>query len=260
MKVKNKHIVLSFFLIMVFAVNGQTLSIKVMSMNMREGGQLANFNAEAFSACIRIYNPDVVVFQEMDNFTTRNGKKDLLSEMAVQLGMFPYYGKAFTYSGGDFGNGILSKYPFFNAKNITSQPVGAREMRACAWIDILMPNKQKVRVAVTHLDVASDEQVRISTLATINTNILTDNTIPTLLIGDFNASPNSDTMNYAKIKWQDIGVGTGNTINSTNQTSRIDYVMGYPKNWVKKKYEIVCYPSLSDHCFVVAEVEYPSIK
>jgi endonuclease/exonuclease/phosphatase family metal-dependent hydrolase len=260
MMTNNKYIVLSLFLIIAFALNGQALSIKVMSMNIREGGELAKYDAEAFSACIRTYNPDVVVFQEMDNFTTRNGKKDLLSEMAVKLGLFPYFGKAFSYDGGDFGNAILSKYPFFNAKNITSQPAGAKEMRACAWIDILMPDKQKVRVAVTHLDVASDEQVRISTLATINSNILINNTIPTLLIGDFNASPNSDTMTYAKIKWQDIGVGTGNTINSTNPISRIDFVMGYPKNWVKKNYEIVCYPTLSDHCFIVAELEYPSFK
>jgi len=47
----------------------------------------------------------------MDNYTTRNGNKDMLSEMAVKLGMFPYFGKAFSYSSGDYGNGILSKCP-----------------------------------------------------------------------------------------------------------------------------------------------------
>jgi endonuclease/exonuclease/phosphatase family metal-dependent hydrolase len=177
--------------------------------------------------------------------------------MAVKLGMFPYFGKAFTYASGDFGNAILSKYPFYNAKNITSNPAGASEARACVWVDIALPGKRKVRIAVTHLDVASDEQVRITMLATINSNILLNNELPTLLIGDFNATPDSDTMNYAKIKWQDIGAGTGNTISSTNPTKRIDYVMGYPKSWVKKSYEIVCYPGLSDHCFIVAEVEHP---
>jgi endonuclease/exonuclease/phosphatase family metal-dependent hydrolase len=130
-------------------------------------------------------------------------------------------------------------------------------MRACSWIDVLMPDKRKVRVAVTHLDVANDDQVRISMLATINTNMLTNNELPTLLIGDFNATPESDTMNYAKFRWQDIGEGTGNTISSTNPTKRIDYVMGYPKTWIKKSYEIVCNPGLSDHCFIVADVEHP---
>ena len=254
---KPKNIIISLALFLVTAINAQSVTIKVMSMNIREGGELANFDAEAFSACIREQNPDVVVFQEMDNFTTRNGNKDLLSEMAVKLGMFPYFGKAFTYASGDFGNAILSKYPFYNAKNITSNPAGASEARACAWVDIALPGKRKVRIAVTHLDVASDEQIRITMMATINSNVLLNNQLPTLLIGDFNATPDSDTMNYAKIKWQDIGAGTGNTISSTNPTKRIDYVMGYPKSWVKKSYEIVCYPGLSDHCFIVAEVEHP---
>ena len=239
------------------ALVAQSLSLRVMSMNIKEGGKPANFKAEAYSNFIRQYNPDVVVFQEMDNFTTRNGKKDLLSEMAVQLGMFPYYGKAFTFATGDFGNAILSKYPFYNARTITSRPAGATEIRACSWIDLMLPNKRKVRVGVTHLDVSSEEQVRISMLATINSAMLTENELPTLLIGDFNATPESDTMSYARFRWQDIGVGTGNTISSTNPTKRIDYVMGYPKSWINKNYQIVCESGLSDHCFIVADVEHP---
>ena len=91
----------------------------------------------------------------------------------------------------------------------------------------------------------------------INTNILTGNAYPVLLIGDFNASPNSDTMKYAQNKWQDIGEDTGNTLPATKPTSRIDYVMANPKTWTKKSYEIVCYSELSDHCFIVAELELP---
>ena len=58
------------------ALMAQTVvSLRVMSMNIKEGGELANYDAEAYSTCIREYGPDVVVFQEMDNFTNRNGKK-----------------------------------------------------------------------------------------------------------------------------------------------------------------------------------------
>jgi endonuclease/exonuclease/phosphatase family metal-dependent hydrolase len=252
-----RNILLLIILMFSPVIVAQNLALRVMSMNMKEGGKPAGFSAVAYADCIREYNPDIVVFQEMDNFTTRNGKKDLLSELAVQLGMFPYYGKAFNYATGDFGNAILSKYPFYNARTISSRPTGANEMRACSWVDIVMPNKRKVRVGVTHLDVASDEQVRISMLATINTQMLTDNNLPTLLAGDFNAVPDSETMNYARFRWQDIGEGTGNTIASTNPTKRIDYVMGYPKSWIRKNYQVVCYPGLSDHCFIVADVEHP---
>jgi endonuclease/exonuclease/phosphatase family metal-dependent hydrolase len=236
------------------AAHGQTpISIKVMTMNIKEGGEYADYSTEAFAECISTYNPDVVVMQEVDRFTTRAGNKDILAELGAALGMFPFYGKAMDYRGGAFGNGILSKHPFYNAQNIVSKPEGASENRTCTWIDILLPQGNKLRVAVTHLDVKS-EQVRIQTLGTINRSIITDE-FPVLLMGDFNAKPDSDTMKYARNKWQDIGVGTGNTIPSTAPTSRIDYIMGYPKTWSSTSYEIVSWPGLSDHCFVVAQVE-----
>lgn len=239
-------------------ISAQKTTITVMSMNIKEGGLYAAFDTNAFVECIQKYNPDFVSFQEMDRFTNRNGQIDMLTEMAVKLGMFPYFGKAFSYSQGDYGNAILSKYPFHYAKNIVSKPEGAKENRTCTWIETILPNGQTIRIASTHLDVGSDDQIRISMVATINKNLLQDDEIPTLLIGDFNSQPTSDTMNYTKIKWQDIGLGTPNTIPSSGvATQRIDYVLGYPKKWLAKSYEVVCYPELSDHCFIVAELEVP---
>ena len=259
LRMKNTHkIILLFFLIGSFAASAQTVSLKVLSMNIREGGSVVDYNADPLCEFIREQNPDFVAFQEVDNFTTRNTNKDLLTEMGLKLGMFPYYGKAFDYRGGAFGVALLSKCPFFFAQTIVSKPAGATENRACAYVDVMLPNGRIVRMGTTHLDVAPDDQVRISSLANFNKVLLDeDNPIPTLLIGDFNASPTSDTMKYAKTKWQDIGDGTGNTFSSTNATARIDYVMGFPKTWIRKSYEIVCRPDLSDHCFIVAEIEQP---
>jgi len=252
----NKHLYLSILATLLLVnVYCQNISIRIMTMNIKEGGKYASFDASAFANCIKTYHPDFVVFQELDNYTTRNGNQDMLAKIAVELGYFPYFGRAITYASGDVGNGILSRYPFYNAHNITSKPSGASEERACTWLDVVLPNKRKVRIGVTHLDVAND-QVRISSLAIFNSGILTNNTIPTILAGDFNASPSSETMNYAFLKWQDIGTGTGFTIPSTGPTTRIDYILGYPKSWKKQSYEIVAYPELSDHCFVVANVEF----
>lgn len=98
----------------------EPLSLRVMSLNMKEGGSYADYKAQPYVDFIRQYNPDVVLLQEVDNFTTRNGNKDLLTEIASELGMFPYYAKSFTYQGGAFGVAILSKYPCFKAGRVIS--------------------------------------------------------------------------------------------------------------------------------------------
>jgi len=250
-----KFKILFLLSILTLGLQAQTITVKIMSMNIKEGGMYADFNPEAFCEVIRTYNPDFVVFQELDNYTLRNGNIDMLSEMAVSLGMFPYFGKAISYSSGDVGVGILSRYPFYNAKTVTSYPSGASEQRACSWIDVMLPGKRSIRIGATHLDVAND-QVRVSNLAAFNKSIFENSSLPTLLAGDFNATPGSETMSYAYLKWQDIGTGTAFTIPSAEPTIRIDYVLGYPKSWSKINYEIVSYPSLSDHCFIVAELQY----
>lgn len=156
---KIRNVGLYFLLLLAAELNAQSVSVKVMSMNIKEGGKYANYDAEAFCQCIRQYNPDFIAFQEMDNFTNRNGKKDLLTELAVKLGMFPFFGNAFSYDSGNFGVAILSKYPFYNARNFTERVAGASETRSCAWVDVVLPNKRIIRVASTHLDVTADDQI-----------------------------------------------------------------------------------------------------
>jgi endonuclease/exonuclease/phosphatase family metal-dependent hydrolase len=226
-----------------------------MTMNIKEGGELASHETGPFAECIKEYDPDVISVQEVDNMTIRNGGKDWLSELAADLGMFQFYGKSFTYQDGGFGVGVLCKYPFYKADKVVSYPSGAREPRATAWVYLELPDGNILRIAATHLAVESD-QIRVSNIADINNKMFIDDSTPTLLMGDFNADPDSETLQYAMFKWQDIGKGTGDTYPSGTPASRIDYVMGYPKTWKATSYEIVNRPDLSDHCFVVADLEF----
>lgn len=256
MKQTIKIIVLGLLLsISAVAVSARTIQLRVMTMNIKECGQYDGYKTSGFAECIRTYNPDVIALQEVDYFTTRNGGKDWLTELAQSLGMQPYYGKSFDYQGGAFGVALLSKYPFYMARTVVSTPAGAREPRACAWIYVSLPDGQTVRVASAHLAVES-VQMQIQNLADIHSVLFLDDTTPSLIMGDFNASPDSNTLDYARLRWQDIGAGTGFTIPSSGPTTRIDYIMGYPKKWSQTSYQIVAYPNLSDHCFVVADVKY----
>ena len=84
----------------------KTVSLRVMSMNIRQGGEYAGNKSEPYSELINKYGPDVVALQEVDYKTTRNGKRDWLNEVAMQTGMFPYFCKSITYQGGGFGTNL----------------------------------------------------------------------------------------------------------------------------------------------------------
>ncbi len=232
------------------------LSLRVMSMNMKEGGQYAGYSAQKFIDYIKPYDPDVIVLQEMDNLTIRNGYKDLLTEIANGTNMFPYYCKSFTYQGGGFGVAVLSKYPYFKAGRAESQPAGANEPRACGWVYVELPDGNVVRVASVHLSVESAD-MRVKNIAVYNTALFKDTDTPTILAGDFNAAPGSTELEYAKINWQNVGGETGFTIPSNAPNRRLDYIMGYPKRWICDNIMIDAQPGLSDHCFLIADLRFP---
>lgn len=252
-----KKILLAVFMIWMGSLcAAQTLSLRVMSMNIKEGGRYIGNVSEPYSELIKEYDPDVVALQEVDYKTIRNGGKDWLNEVAEQTGMFPYYCQSFVYQGGGFGVALLSKYPFYKAEKIVSVIEGAREQRASGWIYISLPDGEKVRVASIHLALESS-QITIRHMADLNKKIFENDTeTPTLLIGDYNSTPESDAITYIKVKWQDISKGTEPTIPSDAPKTKLDYVMGYPKNWTRQSYETVARPDLSDHCFIVADVSF----
>lgn len=231
-------------------------SVRVMSMNIKEGGKPALHRVAPYAEVINEYKPDFVCLQEVDHRTLRNGGKDFLGELAEKTGMFPYFCQSIVYQGGGFGVAILSRYPFYKAQKQIAKIDGAREDRATGWVYVMLPNGKKIRVASTHLALES-ESITSKNIALLNASIFEDKETPTLLIGDFNCTPDSGPLEYAKIKWQEIGAGSGFTIPSDKPTRQLDYVMGYPKNkWRSKSYNIIAKPNLSDHCFIVADVEY----
>ncbi|MDY3978918.1 MAG: endonuclease/exonuclease/phosphatase family protein [Tidjanibacter sp.] len=257
---QTKQIILTFLLLTItMGVSGRegSFSLRVMSMNVKEGGQYIDYASAPYAEVIEAYNPDVVAMQEIDYMTDRNGYRDWFDEVAIGCDMLPYYCKSFTYRGGGFGVGLLSKYPFFYSNKHISVIEGSREPRAAGWICVALPCGEVVRVATTHLALESAE-ITIRNLADVQKTLFAeDTTTPTLLVGDFNSTPDSSPLTFARVTWQDIGAGTGFTIPTSNPNRRIDYVMGYPKGcWSYTEYQIVVRADLSDHCFVVADITF----
>lgn len=232
------------------------LSLKVLSMNIKEGGKYASYKIAPFAEVIKENAPDVVALQEVHNNTSLNGNVWWTAELARETGMFPYFCKSFDYNGGGFGVALLTRYPFFKAQYIVSVMEGAKEPRATGWVYMGLPDGNVVRVGSVHLAVESE--CIISNMADVNKNILAEDTVtPTLLIGDFNAQPGSDQIIYFTRKWQDVSSEIGPTIPSDNPTTKLDYIMGYPKgNWSLDSYQVIAREDMSDHCFILAEVSF----
>ena len=232
----------------------QEISLRVMSMNIRMGGEYADYQSTPYADLIKEYDPDIVCCQEVDCKSLRNGGFDWLNHVAIETGMFPFYASR-PYNIGEFGVAVLSRYPFYGAEKIISDIEGENEVRPTGWVYICLPDGNTVRVASTHLALQTPTNTTLN-IADINSKIFAEDTAtPTLLIGDFNADENSSPADYARITWQDIGYGTGKTM--IGNSKRLDYVMGYPKGkWSRTTYEIIAREDLSDHCFIVADVVY----
>lgn len=232
----------------------QEISLRVMSMNIRMGGEYADYQSTPYADLIKVYDPDIVCCQEVDCKSLRNGGFDWLNHVAIETGMFPFYASR-PYNIGEFGVAVLSRYPFYGAEKIISDIEGENEVRPTGWVYICLPDGNTVRVASTHLALQTPTNTTLN-IADINSKIFAEDTAtPTLLIGDFNADENSSPADYARITWTDIGYGTGKTM--IGNSKRLDYVMGYPKGkWSSTRYEIIAREDLSDHCFIVADVVY----
>ena len=104
-------------------ISGQTQTdstrlIRVMTYNIYHGETMnKDFNLNLISDIIKSADPDIVALQEVDFKTNRAKKMDLATELGYLTGLAPLFGKAMKYDGGEYGEGILSKFSFNRTKN-----------------------------------------------------------------------------------------------------------------------------------------------
>lgn len=229
--------------------------LKVVCYNLRFG-ELASL--EQLAEYIKSENPDIVALQEVDVKTNReraphqNGK-DFITELGYLTGMLTAYARTINYSGGYYGIGILSKYPFEQTKKVMLPiPEGSKEQRALLMADVELPFNKRITFVTTHLD-HSSSTVRSIQVKALN-ETLKNNPFPLIVCGDFNARPDSPEIKegmkiYVQLCSDEF------TIPSDEPKSKIDYIFGAPlKAWKSITAKTPQTP-LSDHLPVTAEVE-----
>jgi len=228
-----------------------TKIVKVLSFNILHGKTMkGDFNLDVIAKVIIDADPDFVALQEVDYKTNRARKYDLVTELGWRAKMAPIYARAMHYDGGEYGEGVLSKHTFLQTRNVPLPYIPGDEPRAALEITTVLPSKDTISFVGTHLDHLELETNKIMQAKEIN-KVFSSNKYPTILTGDLNAEPNSETMNILESFWTASYDKTNPqpTFSSEHPTKKIDYVMFYPKNrWKILKKEVICDTIASDHC------------
>ena len=232
--------------------------VKVLSFNILHGATTrGDFDLDVIANVINESSPDLVALQEVDYRTNRARKYDLVTELGWRTKMAPIFGRAMMYDGGEYGEGVLSKYTFLQTRNVPLPYSPGNEPRAALEVTTVLPSGDTISFVGTHLDHLRDETDRVAQAAEIN-KVFAQNKFPTLLAGDLNATPESTPISILEQLW------TGSydrknpkpTFPSKDPSKKIDYVMYYPAGkWRVLETRVIKDSVASDHCAYLVTLE-----
>ncbi len=265
LRIRLSGILISFTLIL--SVHAQTSVdstrlIRVLSYNILHGATLNNdFNLDRIAQVISSVSPDIVALQEVDFRTKRARGMDLATELGLRTGMAPLFGKAMSYDGGEYGEGILSRHTFLKTQCHQLPFSEGNEPRSALEVRIQLPAGDGLAFIGTHLDHTRNQTDRIAQAQWIN-YLFEENKIPTILAGDLNAVPGSEPIRILSGIWIDACADDPQpTFPSSNPRRRIDYVMFLPEErWRVVETRVIDEKIASDHCPLLVVLELLPIK
>jgi len=254
-----------FFLMSIVAINSNVYGqskidssriVRVLTFNIYHGETMkGDFDLDLIADVIKSVNPDLVALQEVDFKTNRAKKLDLPVELGLRTGLTPLFGKAMPYSDGEYGEGILSRYSFSSTKNHLLKAGIDKEPRSALEVKVVIQSGDTIRFIGTHLDHTEEGKDRVNQARQLN-KLFTKNDIPTILVGDLNAKPESESMQVFYEEWTKSFLENIPTWPSDNANRKIDYVLFRPANrWRVIETRVICDKVASDHCAVLSVLE-----
>lgn len=231
---------------------GHSDTIKVMTFNLHAGHDAS---LEQIGLLIKQYQPDFVALQEVDQNTHRTNclhqnNRDFITELAFYSGMQGLFGPAIKFSGGLYGIGLLTRHQFVDVHNIKlPHPVARMEQRGLLEGTFILPDGDTIMMACTHLE--AFDSVSRAAQAQFLLDHFADSTLPVILAGDFNASPDDDVIGLLTSQWLDCTVGDF-TFSVKDPKEKIDYIFTRPSRAWRTIESQVLPVEMSDHYPVIA--------
>ncbi|MSU37182.1 MAG: endonuclease [Pedosphaera sp.] len=229
-----------------------TRHLRVLSYNLHHGEGLdGRVDLERISRAIRNAKADFVALQEVDRKAERTGDVDQASEYVRLTQMHGWYGAAMPFQGGEYGQVILSRWPLIEPRVVRLPGTKGREPRIATTALVDVPGFGRVRFVCLHLDATREDADRWEQAGALLKEF-PSNGIPTLLAGDFNATPESRVMNRmlsSETGWADTAGANAALTNPADVPKvRIDYVLAAPRGkWRVLKSTVIPEAVASDH-------------
>jgi endonuclease/exonuclease/phosphatase family metal-dependent hydrolase len=233
-----------------------SMVVRILTFNILHGETLqGDFDLDLIANVIRQADPDLVALQEVDFRTLRARNMDLVGELGQRTGLIPLFGRAMFYDGGEYGEGILSRYSFLSTRNHALPAGEGKEPRAALEVQVLLPGKDTLIFVGTHLDHTRNEADRLAQAARLKA-LFTDGDKPMILCGDLNARPESAPMKLLFSEWTESDTEHSPTIPSNEPRAKIDYVLYKPAHrWKVIESRVICDSIASDHCAQLSVLE-----
>ena len=230
-------------------------TLRLLAYNIHHGeGMDEELDLERIAALIREVDPDLVTLQEVDSVTSRTMGVDQVAELGRLTGLQPVFGRFMAYKGGAYGMALLSAWSVAESVNYRL-PDGEEPRTALAAIVTSPKTGQSLRFVGIHF-YRTDEERLAQAIAL--EGLLGDDTIPTILAGDFNSTPDSEVMQHLADSWHVVAKGADHfTFPSYEPAREIDFVLLRPRDVFEVAAQrLLDEPVASDHRPVVVDLIY----
>lgn len=229
--------------------------LTILTYNIHHGEGLdGKIDLERIAKIISNSKADLVALQEVDHNTKRSGGVDQAKELARLTAMQHVFGKAINHEGGEYGQAILSRWPIsLHTVHALPQKPG-REQRIALFA--VIDGVRGLTFTTTHLD-HQIEAIRVDQARALNEFFEKNRSSVSILVGDFNAVPQSEPMQFLLKEWQDsAAAAAAPTIPAEKPAKRIDYILFRPKAaWHVVRSEVLEEPVASDHRPVLSTLQ-----
>jgi endonuclease/exonuclease/phosphatase family metal-dependent hydrolase len=228
--------------------------LRVGTYNIKHGaGMDGKVDLDRQAEVLRKLDVELIALQEVDKNCKRSGEVDQAAYLAEKLGMHHVFGKAINLGVGEYGQAILSKYPIKSHKVLPLPSVG--EQRIVVIAEVEVPSLGDTLFCSVHYSFRSEKE-RFPQVQTLEKE-LKDVRTPIILTGDFNARPETKTMQFYDANWKIIPKkGDRLTSPAGKPTSEIDFCVVKNFRYKRAATKVIDEPVASDHRPLLTLIEW----